>query len=145
MNQRFNCEAFQAWSKSKTEVLKYFPQNIKSLRIQDDYTSLFDFEPVLTVLQKTSLKGSFAQLGAFEDSEIYNNMFAATDINIKDRVKANTEAFAKISEMMSDTYEPDQYRSLTTFLDPKLANKIINNKGITILVITLNKINKSLY
>lgn len=107
---------------------EYLRNHIKSLRIQDDYTSLFDFEPVLTVLQKTSLKGSFAQLGAFEDSEIYNNMFAATDINIKDRVKANTEAFAKISEMMSDTYEPEQYRSLTTFLDPKLANKIINNK-----------------
>lgn len=44
------------------------------------------------------MKDSFAELNAFEDSEIYDSMFAATDINIKDRVKENTEAFNTIGE-----------------------------------------------
>lgn len=107
---------------------EYLRNHVNHLRFQDDYTSLFDFAPVLSILQKSSLKGSFAQLDAFEDSEIYDNMFAATDINIKERVKDNTRAFATISEMMSEAYEQDQYKRLCTFLDAKLASKISSGK-----------------
>ena len=46
----------------------------------------------------------FSQLETFEDSEIYDNMFAANDINIKERVKDNANAFAIISEMMNEAY-----------------------------------------
>ena len=107
---------------------EYLRNHIDHLRLQDDYTSLFDFAPVLSVLQKTNLKNSFVQLEAFEDTEIYDNMFAATNINIKERVKANTQAFSIISEMMGEAYELDQYKRLTTYLDPKLARNISSGK-----------------
>ena len=107
---------------------EYLRNHINRLRFQDDYTSLFDFAPVLSILQKSSLKGNFAQLETFEDSEIYDNMFAATDINIKERVKDNANAFATISEMMSEAYEHDQYKRLCTYLDAKLASKISSGK-----------------
>lgn len=55
-------------------------------------------------------------------------MFAATNINIKERVKANTQAFSIISEMMGEAYELDQYKRLTTYLDPKLARNISSGK-----------------
>lgn len=107
---------------------EYLRNHVKRLRLEDDYTSLFDFAPVLSILQKSNLKGSFAKLDTFEDSEIYDNMFAATDINIKERVKDNASAFAIISEMMSEAYEQDQYKRLCTYLDAKLASKISSGK-----------------
>ena len=103
---------------------EYLRNHVKRLCLEDDYTSLFDFAPVFSILQKSSLKGNFAMLDTFEDSEIYDNMFAATDINIKERVKDNASAFATISEMMSEAYEQDQYKRLCTYLDAKLASKI---------------------
>jgi len=106
----------------------YLLNHVKRLRFQDDYVSLFDFAPVLSILQRPNLKNSFAQIEAFEDSEIYDNMFAATEINIKERVKNNANAFAIISEMMSETYEQDQYKRLTTYLDPVLADRISKGK-----------------
>lgn len=115
-------------SKINTIEKEYLRHHVNRLRFQDDYTSLFDFAPVLSILQKASLKNSFAQLDAFEDSEIYDNMFASTDINIKERVKDNTSAFSIISDMMSEAYDQDQYKRLTTYLDPKLAGKIANGK-----------------
>ena len=107
---------------------EYLRNHVNRLCFQDDYTSLFDFAPVLSILQRTNLKGNFAQLDAFEDSEIYDNMFAATDINIKERVIDNTNAFVIISEMMSEAYEQDQYKRLCTYLDAKLASKISTGK-----------------
>ena len=70
---------------SKINVIEkeYLKNHVNRLRFQDDYTSLFDFAPVLSILQKSSLQGSFSQLDAFEDSETYDNMFAATEINVK--------------------------------------------------------------
>ena len=106
----------------------YLSHHVNRLRFQDDYTSLFDFAPVLSILQRSNLKGSFALLDAFEDSEIYDNMFAATDINIKDRVKDNNIAFSTISEIMSEAYEQDQYKRLCTYLDSTLARKITTGK-----------------
>lgn len=115
-------------SKINTIEKEYLSNHVNRLRIQDDYTSLFDFAPVLSILQKPSLKGSFFQLDAFEDSEIYDNMFASTNINIKERVNDNTLAFSIISDMMSEAYDQDQYKRLTTYLDPKLADKISTGK-----------------
>lgn len=114
--------------KINTIEKEYLRNHVNRLRLQDDYTSLFDFAPVLSILQKSCLKNSFTQLDAFEDSEIYDNMFASTDINIKERVKDNTSAFAIISDMMSETYEQDQYKRLCTYLDSKLAGKISSGK-----------------
>ena len=107
---------------------EYLRNHIARLRSQDNYTSLFDFAPVLSILQEPSLQHSFVQLDAFEDSEIYDNMFAANGINIKERVKDNTTAFALISDMMSEAYEQDQYKRLTTYLDPRLAEKISSGR-----------------
>lgn len=107
---------------------EYLNNHIKKLRFQDDYSSLFDFAPVLSILQKTSLRGSFARLDAFEDKEIYDSMFAADEMPVKERVKDNTTAFSIISDMMGEAYEQDQYKRLTTYLDPKLANKISKGK-----------------
>ena len=107
---------------------EYLRNFVERIQFQDDYTSIFDFAPVLSVLQKKSLKDSFVELNAFEDSEIYNSMFAATSINIKERVKDNTNAFSIISEMMSEAYEQDQYKRLTTYIDPNLARKITSGK-----------------
>lgn len=107
---------------------EYLTNHVRKLRFQDDYTSLFDFAPVLSILQQTSLQGSFAQLDAFEDKEIYNSMFAADEMPVKERVKDNTTAFAVISDMMGEAYEQDQYKRLTTYLDPKLASKISSGK-----------------
>ena len=112
-------------NKIEKEYLRFY---VEHLQFRDNYTSIFDFAPVLSVLQKPNLKDSFAELNAFEDSEIYDSMFAATDINIKDRVKENTEAFNTIGEMMSEAYELDQYKRLTTYIDPKLAKKISSGK-----------------
>lgn len=107
---------------------QYICHHIDKLRFQDDYTSLFDFAPMLSILQRTNLKDSFYQIDAFEDKEIYDNLFAANTINIKERVKENTHHFAVISEMMGEAYEQDQYKKLCSFLDSKLAGKIVSNK-----------------
>ena len=107
---------------------EYLTNHVRKLRFQDDYTSLFDFAPVLSILQKPSLQGSFALLDAFEDKEIYDSMFAADEMPVKERVKDNTKAFSIISDMMSEAYEQDQYKRLTTYLDPKLAGKISSGK-----------------
>lgn len=104
---------------------EYLSQHFDKLKKQDDYTSLFDFEPVLSILQQHTIKGKFNDLGAFEDDEIYNNMFTA--INTKVRVKENTEAFAKIADCMGETYEEDQRKLLSTLLDSKLVNKIVKD------------------
>lgn len=107
---------------------EYLTNHVKKLRFQDDYTSLFDFAPVLSILQQPTLQGSFAKLDAFEDKEIYDSMFAADEMPVKERVKDNISAFAVISDMMGEAYEQDQYKRLTTYLDPKLANKISSGK-----------------
>lgn len=107
---------------------EYLTNHVKKLRFQDDYTSLFDFAPVLSILQQPTLQGSFAKLDAFEDKEIYDSMFAADEMPVKERVKNNTSAFAVISDMMGEAYEQDQYKRLTTYLDPKLANMISSGK-----------------
>lgn len=107
---------------------QYIRYYIEKLRFQDDYISLFDFAPVLSILQSSNLMGNFYQIEAFEDKEIYDNLFAASTINIKERVKENNHHFAVISEMMGEAYEQDQYKKLSTYLDSKLASKIVSNK-----------------
>lgn len=107
---------------------QYICHHIEKLRFQDDYTSLFDFAPVLSILQCANLKDNFYQIEAFEDKEIYDNLFAASTINIKERVKENTHHFAVISEMMGEAYEEDQYKKLCSYLDSKLAGKIVSGK-----------------
>ena len=123
-------EAINDKIENKINIIEkeYLRNHIGRLRSQDNYTSLFDFAPVLSILQEPSLQHSFVQLDAFEDSEIYDNMFAANGINIKERVKDNTTAFALISDMMSEAYEQDQYKRLTTYLDPRLAEKISSGR-----------------
>lgn len=107
---------------------EYLTNHVKKLRFQDDYTSLFDFAPVLSLLQKQTLQGSFAMLDAFEDKEIYDSMFAADEIPVKERVRNNAEAFAVVSDIMGEAYEQDQYKRLATYFDPKLAGKISSGK-----------------
>lgn len=107
---------------------EYLTNHVRKLRFQEDFTSLFDFAPVLSILQEPTLQGRFAMLDAFEDKEIYDSMFAADETPAKERVKENTEAFAVISDIMGEAYEQDQYKRLSTYLDPKLAAKISSGK-----------------
>ena len=105
---------------------EYLKQHIGKLNTQEDYSALFDFAPVLAILQKSSIKGSFNELGAFEDSEIYDNLFPIS--KPADRVRENTEAYAKISDIMGEAYEEDQYKRLVNILDSRLAGHIVSGK-----------------
>ncbi len=102
----------------------YLKNHIEKLKGLEDYTSLFDFAPILSILQKKSIKGSFNELGAFEDSEIYDMFFEASDV--QNRIKDNTDAYAIISDIMGEAYEQDQYNRLRKYIDNKLARKITN-------------------
>ena len=121
---------------------QYIRQHIDKLCFQDDYTTLFDFAPVLSILQCPTLKGNFYQIEAFEDKEIYNNLFAASSINVKERVKENTHHFAIISEMMSEAYEQDQYKKLCSYIDTKLAKKIVKGE-VNWKELDFNEVNNS--
>lgn len=108
---------------NKTEK-EYLSQHVERLKSIDDYSALFDFAPLLSILKKPSLQGSFHELGAFEDEEIYDNLFPVT--NPKDRVRQNMATYAKVADIMGEAYEEDQRRRLLDLLDPRLTDKIVN-------------------
>lgn len=108
---------------TEREYLRY---HIDKLNQQEDYSALFDFAPILSILKMPTLHGSFNELGAFEDKDIYDVLFPIQ--NPKERVRKNAETFAKISDIMGEAYEEDQYRRLSDVLDARLAGKIVNKK-----------------
>ncbi|MBP5563334.1 MAG: DUF87 domain-containing protein [Bacteroidales bacterium] len=108
---------------NKTEK-EYLSQHVEKLKSIDDYSALFDFAPLLSILKKPTLQGSFHELGAFEDKEIYDNLFPVT--NPKDRVRQNMATYAKVADIMGEAYEEDQRRRLLDLLDPRLTDKIVN-------------------
>lgn len=103
---------------------EYLSQYVNKLTNSDDYSALFDFAPLLSILKKTTLKGSFNQIRAFEDTEIYDSLFPV--INPRDRVKQNMDTYARIADIMGEAYEEDQQKRLLDLLDSKLANRIVN-------------------
>ncbi len=107
---------------NKTEK-EYLFQHVEKLKSNDDYSALFDFAPLLSILKKPTLQGNFHELGAFEDKEIYDNLFPVT--NPKDRVRQNMVTYAKVADIMGEAYEEDQRRRLLDLLDPRLTDKIV--------------------
>ena len=103
---------------------EYLSQYVTKLTSSNDYSALFDFAPLLSILKQPTLRGSFNQIRAFEDTEIYDILFPVT--NPKERVKQNMDAFARIADIMGETYEEDQQKRLLDILDSKLVNKIVN-------------------
>lgn len=103
---------------------EYLSQYVTKLTSSNEYSALFDFAPLLSILKKTTLKGSFNQIRAFEDTEIYDTLFPVN--NPKERVKQNMDTFARIADIMGEAYEEDQQKRLLDILDSKLVNKIIN-------------------
>lgn len=110
---------------NKTEK-EYLSQHIEKLRSIDDYSALFDYAPLLSILKKPTLKGCYHDLGAFEDNEIYDTLFPVN--NPKERVRQNTVTYAKVADIMGEAYEDDQRRRLLDLLDPSLTEKIVNQK-----------------
>lgn len=105
---------------------EYLKQHISKLNTQEDYSALFDFAPILAILQQPTIRGSFNKLGAFEDSEIYDNLFPIT--KPAERVRENMETYAKISDIMGEPYEEDQYNRLTNLLDTHLASQVVSGR-----------------
>lgn len=104
----------------------YIENYISCSLIDDRHKTIDDFALVLSILQKPTLKGSFNQIGAFEDDEIYDPKFEVS--NIKARVNDNAKSFSIIGEIMSEAYDQDQYKRLSSYLDQKLAYKIATDK-----------------
>ena len=113
--------------KKINEIERAYLQNyIKTISNQDEYSSLFDFAPVLSVLQRTSMKGSYSEIDAFEDNEIYDSSFTSSNIN--ERVRDNAEAYSVVSEAMGEVFEQEQYKKLCKYLDSTTASKISSGK-----------------
>lgn len=103
---------------------EYLIQYVDKLTKSEDYSALFDFAPILSILKKPTLKGNYKQIRSFEDAEISDTLFPVP--NPKERVRQNMDAYARIADIMGEAYEEDQQKRLLDLLDPKLANKIIN-------------------
>ena len=103
---------------------EYLIQYVDKLAKSEDYSALFDFAPILSILKNPTLKGNYKQIRAFEDAEISDILFPVP--NPKERVRQNMDAYARIADIMGEAYEEDQQKRLHDILDPKLANKIIN-------------------
>lgn len=103
---------------------EYLKQYVEKLANSEDYSALFDFAPLLSILKKKTIKGSFKEIRAFEDEEIYAELFPVN--NQRERVKQNMDTYARIADIMGETYEEDQQKRLLNLLDSRLANKIVN-------------------
>ena len=75
-------------------------------------------------MKKKTLKGSFKEIRAFEDKEIYDELFPVA--SPKERVRQNMDTYARVADIMGEAYEEDQQKRLLDLLDSKLANKIVN-------------------
>lgn len=108
---------------------EYLLHYIDNLNNHDDYGTLFDFAPILDILQRPTLQGSYSKIGAFEDEEIYLSLFPITSAKERaDRVKKNTDTYEKIANIMGEAYEEDQFNRLSNILDSRLADKIAKKK-----------------
>ncbi|MCQ2365542.1 MAG: DUF87 domain-containing protein [Akkermansia sp.] len=96
--------------------------------IDDGTCSLFDFRHALTVLDKHSLKGHYADLEFFHDDSIYENFFALSKDDMLERVKENHYIFRQISDILNDDDNANKVSSLSKFLDEKLSKKLVNNE-----------------
>lgn len=103
---------------------EYLTQYVYKLTNSEDYSALFDFAPLLSILKKKTLKGSFKEIRAFEDKEIYDELFPVA--SPKERVRQNMDTYARVADIMGEAYEEDQQKRLLDLLDSKLANKIVN-------------------
>lgn len=92
----------------------------------DDFNTLMDFAPILSILQTNTIKGSFAEIGAFEDSEIYQSLFVAG--RPQDRVQENTSAFSTIADIMGEMLAEDLERRLISYVGKRLAKKLLETE-----------------
>lgn len=96
--------------------------------IEDGTCNLFDFRHALTVLDKHSLKGHYADLEFFHDDSIYEDLFALSRDDMSERVRENHHLFRQISNILNDDDNIDKVHSLCKFLDEKLSKKLVNNE-----------------
>lgn len=104
--------------------LKHYLESI-SILIEDGVSSLFDFNPVMKVLDAGTINGLFHDLDMFEDSTIYTNTFRPSDKEMTERVAHNRKLYAMVDSIMNDD-EENKVKALEKFLDEKFAKKVAN-------------------
>ncbi len=98
--------------------------NRLSVQITEDNSDLFDFENVMDVLGKDTIRDKFNKLYYFNDNEIYN-IFGVQDID--KRIEENAKYFDIISSAMSNLDEDAREQDLNKYFEPKLVQKIIKD------------------
>lgn len=94
-------------------------------KIGDGGYTLFDFKDILSVMQKGSIKGQFANLGYFEDEEIYEMFFDRTEKEMRERISQNAFIYNQVSDIMSQSDGDERRERLAKYLDDKLASDLV--------------------
>lgn len=102
--------------------LKLHLETISNM-ISDGISTLFDFEPIMKILEAGSIKGLFNDLEMFEDKTIYSNSFNSSDKDMIARASHNKDLYSRIATIMNND-EDDKVKELAKFLDEKLARKV---------------------
>ncbi len=111
-------------SDNERAYLQFYLDKIVRL-IDNDTCDLFDFEDIMSVLQKKTLKGSFNLLDYFPDESIYGIF---VDPNIKNRVFQNDYYFDLVRGIMSNLDEDSRKNKLTKIFDDKMVSRILDPK-----------------
>lgn len=102
--------------------LKLHLETISNM-ISDGVSTLFDFEPIMNVLEAGSIMGLFNDLEMFEDKTIYINSFNPSDKDMIARANHNKDLYSRVAAIMNND-EDDKVKELNKFLDEKLARKV---------------------
>ena len=105
--------------------LQHYLEKIVQL-IDNDTCDLFDFEDIMSVLQKKTLQGSFNLLDYFPDDSIYGILFIES--NIKYRVEQNDYYFDLVRGIMSNLDEDSRKNKLSKIFEDKMVSRILDPK-----------------
>ena len=98
--------------------------NRLSIQIAEDNSDLFDFENVMDVLGRDTIKNLFNKLSFFNDNDIYS-VLGVQDIDR--RIEENAKYFDIISSTMSNLDEDAREEDLNKYFEPKLVQRIIKD------------------
>lgn len=97
--------------------------------INEGNNDLFEFENVLSVLQKGSIKDDFDKLGFFPDAAIYNESKKFSEAELKKRVKDNGDLFLFAKNIMDSIIDPqDQEEELSKKFDDRSSAALIRKE-----------------
>lgn len=105
--------------------------NRLSQSIEDGACTLFDFDDILEVLQKKTIRNSFGQLGFFKDDTIYDVFFKKTEDQVAERARENADFYETVQSILNNNDErKDKIEKLSTYVDKKTAEHIVNEGDV---------------